>query len=197
MNSKQIFAGAAVATVLVLASPVYAGPLGGAGGLGGNLGGSLGGNLSGFGHPGGFGGAGAFGSQGGLNGSLDSPNTKPISKTTHKADSEAKSVPQARDSVAGSVTQATTGDANTSAAAEASKSVSAAPAPAAAAKPSTATAPAPAKRNASTALAGSADQSAAAGDHTFSGTAGGSLDAQHSRGSNSAAADGDTSTSLN
>jgi len=37
MNTKQLFAGTAVATVLALASPAYAGLLGGAGGLGGTL----------------------------------------------------------------------------------------------------------------------------------------------------------------
>jgi hypothetical protein len=45
MNSKQILTGAAIAAVLAMASPAYAGHLSGAGGLGGNLGG----NLSGFG----------------------------------------------------------------------------------------------------------------------------------------------------
>src|ERR1700730_7308284 len=41
MNTKQLFAGAAVATALALASSAYAGQLGGIGSLGGNLGGNL------------------------------------------------------------------------------------------------------------------------------------------------------------
>src|ERR1700676_2218785 len=89
MNSKQLFVGVAVATVLALASPAYAGHLGGVGGLGGNLGGNLGGTLSGVGGAGRLGGSGNLDSQGDLNGSVDK---KPISKTANKVDGAANKV---------------------------------------------------------------------------------------------------------
>src|SRR5580700_8385346 len=82
MNGKQLILGAAVATVLALTSPAYAGHLGGAGALGG----SLGGNLSGAGGAGRLSGAGGFDSQGGLNGGV---NKKAVSKTADKADGTA------------------------------------------------------------------------------------------------------------
>src|ERR1700728_2548634 len=66
MNSKQLILGAAVATVLALTSPAYAGHLGGAGALGG----SLGGNLGGAGGAGRLTGARGVGSRGGLNGGV-------------------------------------------------------------------------------------------------------------------------------
>src|ERR1700716_1109922 len=76
MNSKQLLLGTAVATVLALTSPAYAGLLGGAGGglggnLGGGLGGGLGGNLGGLGGAGRVGGTGGFDSQGDLTGSVN------------------------------------------------------------------------------------------------------------------------------
>src|SRR5271155_1319905 len=82
MNSKQLILGAAIATVLALTSPAYAGHLGGAGALGGSLGGSLGG----AGGAGRLGGAGGFDSQGDLNGRV---TKKAISKTATKADGTA------------------------------------------------------------------------------------------------------------
>src|SRR5216684_4680056 len=86
MISKQIFVGAAVAAVLALASPAYAGHLSGVGGLGGNLGGNLGGTLSGVGGASRLGGTGNLDSQGDLNGSVDK---KPISKAANKVDGAA------------------------------------------------------------------------------------------------------------
>src|SRR6266851_4221609 len=93
MNGKQLFIGAAVAAVLALTSPAYAGHLGGVGGLGGNLGGnlggSLGGNLGGIGGANRLGGTGNLDSQGDLNGSVDK---KPISKAANKVDGAANKV---------------------------------------------------------------------------------------------------------
>jgi hypothetical protein len=173
MNSKQILAGAAIAAVLAMASPAYAGHLSGAGGLGGNLGGSLGG-FGGASHPVG---AGGLDSQGGLNSSFSSTNTKPVntkpvSKTADKADGTAAAT-------------ATNAPAKSASAAPAAKG----PAPAPAATPE--------KPSASTNLAGGADQTATAGSRAVSGGAGGSLDAQHSKGSTSAAAAGTASESIN
>ena len=94
MSSKQLLVGAAVATVLALASPAYAGLLGGAGslggGLGGNLGGNLGGSLNGVGGAGRLGGAGGLDSQGDLTGSV---NKKPISKTAQRGLLSANAIP--------------------------------------------------------------------------------------------------------
>jgi hypothetical protein len=217
MKINQMFSVAAVATVLALASPAYAGQLAGAGGLGGNFGGNLGGNLGGLDGASRLGGAGGFDSHDDLSGSV---NKKPISKkvdgtATSAAQASgggANSATQSTGGVTNSVTQTTTGATSTNAAADASKSLnaastasatndaaaksaSAAPAPAKE-KPAT-TAPAPAKPSASSSLAGSADQTVTAGRHSASGGANGSLDAQHSRGSTSTAANGDASGSLN
>ncbi|MDP9083701.1 MAG: hypothetical protein M3N50_08045, partial [Pseudomonadota bacterium] len=74
MKSKTILKVAAVATILTIASPVYAGLLGG---VTGGLGGNVAGGLTGIGGANGIGGMGTFGSQGTLNGSLDSPITNP------------------------------------------------------------------------------------------------------------------------
>jgi hypothetical protein len=168
MNSKQLILGAAVATVLALTSPAYAGHLGGAGAFGGSLGGSLGG----AGGAGRLTGAGGFDSQGDLNGAV---NKKAVSKTTDKAATAAKA-----DGIAAAKTEGT----------------AATPTPAGA-KPPTKAAPESAKPGASTSLTGGADQSVAAGSHTVSGGADGSLNAQHAKGSTSAAAAGDASGSLN
>jgi hypothetical protein len=165
MNSKQLILGAAVAAVLALTSPAYAGHLGGAGALGG----SLGGNLGGAGGAGRLAGAGGFDSQGNFN---DRVTKKAVSKTAAKTDGTAAK--------AGAAAKPTS------------------PAPTtAAAKPPTKSAPESAKPGASTSLTGGADQSVAAGSHTASGGADGSLNAQHSKGSTSAAAAGDASASLN
>src|SRR5580692_10851874 len=75
MNTKQIFAGVTAAVVLALASPAYAGLVGG--GAGGSLGGGLTGNLSGFGGRG-IGGAGSVAAQGQFDESLKSVKTKPV-----------------------------------------------------------------------------------------------------------------------
>ena len=71
MKTKQMISAISVATVLALASPAYAGLLGG--GAGGGFGGSMGGGHSGVG--------GGFGGHGGLNGSLDSTNAHPAKQT--------------------------------------------------------------------------------------------------------------------
>src|SRR5271170_5754854 len=85
MNSKQLILGAAVAAVLALTSPAYAGHLGVAGALGGRLGGNLGG-ASGAGR---LAGAGGFDSEGNLNSGV---NKKAISKTANKTDGTADKV---------------------------------------------------------------------------------------------------------
>jgi hypothetical protein len=113
MNTKQLFAGAAVATALALASSAYAGQLGGIGRLGGNLGG----NLSGMGGASRLGGAGGFDSQGDLNGSV---NKKPMSKAANKVDGTANKVGTATSAAQTKSTNATP-----------AKSASTAPAPAA------------------------------------------------------------------
>lgn len=162
MKSKQMICAAAVAGVLVLTSPVYAGPLGGTGSLGGAFGGNLGGSLNSAGGAGRLGGAGRFDSQGDLGGSL---NKKPISKSADKVGGKASSGAQGSSGVAS-------------------------------AKP-TATAPAPAKPSSSTRLSGGADQTVSAAGRSASGGADGSVNAQHSRGSTSTAANGDAGGSLN
>jgi hypothetical protein len=178
MNSKQMLAGAAIAAVLAMALPAYAGHLSGAGGLGGNLGG----NLSGFGGASRPLGAGGFDSQGDLNGSLGSMNTKPVNAKPVSTKPASKTADKANGTAAASATNAP------------AKSASAAPA-------AKGTAPAPAatpeKPSASTSLAGGADQTASVGSRAVSGGAGGSLDAQHSKGSTSAAAAGTASDSIN
>ena len=175
MNGKHLIVSAALAAVMALASPANAGHLGGAGALGGGLGGNLGGNLSGLGGAGRLGGAGTFDSQGTLNGSI---SKKPVEKTTDKAGA-AKSA------------------ASSEVAADASKSVSSASTAetAAAAAGKSAGGKAPAKPSDSTHLTGGADQSMAAGSHAVTAGVEGAADAQHSKGSTSAAADG--SGSLN
>jgi hypothetical protein len=76
MKTRHIFSVVAVAAVLTLTSPAYAGRLGGAGSFGGNLAG----NSSGIGGRGGFGGS--------LHGSPDS-FSKPLAKTPKKVDGQA------------------------------------------------------------------------------------------------------------
>jgi hypothetical protein len=183
MNTKQLFAGAAVATALAWASSAYAGQLGGIGSLGGNLGG----NLGGMGGASRLGGAGAFDSRGDLNGSM---NKKPISKTVNQVDG-ASAASVANDAAANSASAAPSKPTRAAPA----KSANAAPAPAAE-KPTT-SAPAPAKPSTSTSLAGGADQTATAASHSASGGANGSLGAEHSSGSTSAAAAGAANGSAN
>jgi hypothetical protein len=183
MNSKQMLAGAAIAAVLAMALPAYAGHLSGAGGLGGNLGG----NLSGFGGASRPLGAGGFDSQGDLNGSLGSMNTKPVNaKPVNAKPVSTKPVSKTADKADGTAAaSATNAPAKSASAAPAAKGT--APAPAAT----------PEKPSASTSLAGGADQTASVGSRAVSGGAGGSLDAQHGKGSTSAAAAGTASDSIN
>jgi hypothetical protein len=210
MNTKHIFATATVASVLALASPVYAGRLGGAGGLGGNL--------NGFAGPSGLGGTGSFGSQGSLNGSLSAVNTKPVAKTANKIDDTTKSTQTATKSA--QATAATTPAATTSAVTSTAAAAPAVTSPAAtarnvtepstpAAQPKSASAPPvaaaakpngatdPAKRGPSAGLSGSADQMVTTGGHSASGNADGSLDAQHSNGTTSGTVAAGASGSLN
>ena len=212
MNTKQIFAGVSAAVVLALTSPAYAGLVGGAG----SLGGGLNGNLSGFGGRS-IGGAGSFAAQGQMDESLRSVKTKPVTnaarKVDDKADNAAKSAIQSGRSaiqsgsdVSANAEAAATKDAsgvgasamtNATAMTNVAKS---APATAAATPSKSAPAkgaqdvPTPhAKPGSSAGLMGSTDQAVTAGGHSVAGS--GSFDAQHSKGSNSAAAEG--SGSLN
>jgi hypothetical protein len=194
MNTKLIFAGISAAMVLALASPAHAGLLGG--GAGGNVGGGLAGNLGGFGGRG-IGGAGNFAAQGQMDPALKTkPVTNAAKKADHKADNAASSTVQS----AGSASAATeAGALKDASGANASATATSATPAAAAASPSRS---APAARtpdkptahaqpSPSADLMGSTNQTVNAGGHSVAGS--GSLDAQHSKGSNSVAAGGNDS----
>ena len=119
MKAKQIITGVSVATILVLASPVYAVNLGGGaiGGFGGTLGGFGGGVAGGLGGgAGGLGAAGGFASQGAVNNSLDVKRTHAVDHAADKVESKAGTATQA----AGTATQAAA-DADGAASANAGK----------------------------------------------------------------------------
>jgi len=172
MNHKHVFTAAAVAAVLALTSPVYAGHLGG--GLGGNFGGGLGGNFGGLGGN----------APGGLGGSLNS-TSQPIAKATGKAD-RAASQASSTASQASSVTE--TSRALSANASKASSPATSTPAP---------TTQTPAKPSQSASLAGSTDPSVAGGAHTLTTNGGGSLDAQHANGATSVSGTGTAGATLN
>jgi len=185
MNTKQILAGVSAAVVLALTSPAYAGLA--AGCAGGSFGGGFGGNLGGFGGRG-IGGAGHFASQGQLDQSVRAANAKPVANAAkevdHKADNAAKSEVRSTSAVSAGAAATATKD----------ESVArSAPATAAAATPSkpspavgTPKPAAPAQPGPSAALMGSTNQTVNAGGHGIASSS--SIDAQHSKGSNSVAA---------
>jgi hypothetical protein len=198
MYTKQILAGVGAAVVLALTSPAYAGLP--AGGAAGSLGGGFGGNLGGFGGRG-ISGAGHFAAQGQLDQPARAVNTKPVANATkevdHKADNAAKSEVRSTSAVsAGAEATATKEESGSvSAMSNVAKSAPATAAPATPSKPSPAAATskpvAPAQPSRSAGLMGSTDQTVNAGGHSVASS--GSLDAQHSKGSNSvAAADGNS-----
>jgi hypothetical protein len=194
MNTKQVFAGFSAAMVLALASPAHAGLLGGS--AGGNVGGGLAGNLGGFGGRG-LGGAGSFAGQGQMDSAV---KTKPVKNTAKSTDQKADNTARSTMQSTGGATAATEAGAlkYASGANAAAMATSATPAPAAA-SPSR-TAPAARTPDKSTAhaqpgpsadLMGGTNQTVNAGGHGVAGS--NSLDAQHSKGSNSAAAGGSDS----
>jgi hypothetical protein len=217
MQIKLTITGISLATIITLASPAYAGHLGGS--LGGGLGGGFGSGL------GGFGSGGAIASQGGLNGSLKSGDTESLRHAANKVDTKTGTAAQAAGGAEGK-TNAGVGkvaaDAGSSVQGEATKTpaqatakspAAAAPAksattnstpasgssPAAAAPAKSATAnstPAsgsPSKPGASTTLTGAGDAALNSKNGEVSGSGMGSIGAEHSPGSNSAAAAGTAS----
>jgi hypothetical protein len=206
MNTKQIFAGVSAAVVLALTSPAYAGLVGGAG----SLGGGLNGNLSGFGGRS-IGGAGSFAAQGQMDESLRSVKTKPVTNAARKVDDKAdkaaksaiqsgRSAVQSGSDVSANAEAAATKDASgvdasamTNVAKSAPATAAATPSKSAPAKGAPDVPATHARPGSSAGLMGSTDQAVNAGGHSVAGS--GSFDAQHSKGSNSAAAEG--SGSLN
>jgi hypothetical protein len=196
MNTKQILAGISAAMVLALASPAHAGLLGG--GAGGGVGGGLAGNLGGFGGRG-IGGAGNFAAQGQMDPAVKTKPVKNAAKTAdHKADNAARSTMQSAGGSSAATEAGALKDAsgaNASAMATSATSATAAASPSRSApaartpdKPAAHAQPSP-----SADLTGSANQPVNAGGRSVAGS--GSLDAQHSKKSNSVAAAG--SDSLN
>jgi|HubBroStandDraft_6_1064221.scaffolds.fasta_scaffold894641_1 hypothetical protein len=212
MKAKQFIRGVSVATILVLASPVYAVNLGGGaiGGFGGTLGGFGGGVAGGLGSgAGGLRTAGGLASQGAINDSLDVKRTHAVDHAADKVESKAGMATQA----AGTATQAAA-DAEGAASANAGKdsaslgstlqgqaAKTAAPAPAPAKSTSTApTNPAapsapPRRTHEAASFAGTGDGAASVGNRSVSGSGDGSLGVEHSPHSNSLAAGGAASAS--
>lgn len=181
MNTKHILTGVSAAVILALTSPAHAGLMGGAGG---SLGGGLNGNLNGFGGRG-INGAGSFATQGQATGSLPSVKTKPVTdaakNTVDKTNGAVQSTAQAGENVAAT--------SNATASKQASN-VSVAPT-AAAPKATPAKAAPSTHPSSNLGVAGSVDQSVNAGSHSVEGS--GSLDAQHSSASTTAAVTGNGS----
>jgi hypothetical protein len=188
MNTKYIVAALSAAFVVTLASPAQAG-------LGGGLGGGLNGNLSGFGR--GIGGTGSFASQGQVTNSLGNVKAKPVVEAAKSADGKVQ------DTAKSAVASGADVGASASAMASTTKDSGAVSAMSNVAKPasdSAATAPSKVspktmpqttttpKPSPSAGLSGSTEQSVNAGSHAITG--GGSLDAQHFAGANSANASG-------
>src|ERR1700722_805512 len=200
MKTKLMITGMSV-SILALATPVYAGHLGG--GFGGGLGGTIGS---------GFGAGGGFASHGGLNDSLDATDARAVrqsaDKTKQSADkakaktgTAAQAVGGATDStnanvgnVAAGAESNAQGEAAKSAAAPATAKSSAAPAPT---KPASTTAASTSRSKpaASTNVTGASDETLHAGGRDVSGSGTGSVGADHSPGSNSVEASATTSGS--
>ena len=210
MKAKQIITGVSVATILALASPVYAVNLGGGaiGGFGGTLGGFGGGVAGGLGGgAGGLGAAGGLASQGAVNNSLDVKRTHAVDHAADKVESKAGTATQA----AGIATQEAA-DADGAASANAGKDSAslgstlqgqAAKTPAPNTAKSTSIAPtnpaapsAPPRRpHEPASFTGTGDGAASVGNHSVSGSGDGSVGVEHSPRSNSLAARGAASAS--
>jgi hypothetical protein len=173
MKTKLMITGMSV-TILALATPVYAGHLGG--GLGGGLGGTIGSS---------FGAGGGFASHGGLDDSLNATDTRAVRQSADKANAKtgtaAQAVGGATDSTNANVGKVAAG-AGSNVQGEAAKSA-AAPA---AAKPAgtTAASASRSKPAASTNLTGASDETLHAGGRDVSSSGTGSVGADHSPGSN-------------
>jgi hypothetical protein len=210
MKAKQIINGVSMATILVLASPVYAVNLGGGaiGGFGGTLGGLGGGVAGGLGSgAGGLGAAGGFASQGAVNNSLDVKRTHAVDHAADKVESKADTATQAAETAtqaaadAGGAASANAGkdSANLGSTLQGQAAKTAAPAPA----KSTSTAPTnpaapsapPRRTHEAASFAGTGDGAASVGNRSVSGSGDGSLGVEHSPHSNSLAAGGAASAS--
>ena len=183
MKTKLMITGMSV-TILALATPVYAGHLGG--GLGGGLGGTIGS---------GVGAGGGFASHGGLNDSLNATDSRTVRQFADKANAKTGTAAQAVGGATGSTNanvgkvaagaeSNAQGEAAKSAAAPATAKSSSAPAPA---KPAATTAESASRSKpaATTNLTGASDETLHAGGRDVSSSGTGSVGADHSPGSNS------------
>jgi hypothetical protein len=218
MKAKKIINGVSVATILALASPVYAvnlggGAIGGFGGLGGGVAGGLGGRA------GGLGAAGGFASQGAINDSLDVKRTHVVDHAADKVESTEGTATEAAGTatgVAGRATQvaadaggaasANTGKGSTNLGStlqgQAAKTAAPAPAkststtPTHAAAPSAPSQPTTSRRPLDAAsFTGMGEGAASVGNRSVSGSGDGSVVVEHSPRSNSPAAGGAASAS--